>query len=116
MESAASGGFAASILRITALYFLGMRRLDSESPQHPPFLPSSSSSDDDLAGVPGGESPCCSRSRYSSLYCSRHSRRLSLLSFARAARSCSLRCAARVADRAWGVGGSDRAACTVTLC
>jgi hypothetical protein len=33
MESAASGGFAAGILRITALYFLGMRRLDSESPQ-----------------------------------------------------------------------------------
>jgi hypothetical protein len=37
MESAASGGFAASILRITALYFLGMRRLDSESPQQKPL-------------------------------------------------------------------------------
>jgi hypothetical protein len=36
MESAASGGFAASILRTTALYFLGMRRLDSESPQQAP--------------------------------------------------------------------------------
>jgi hypothetical protein len=33
MESAASGGFATGILRITALYFLGMRRLDFESPQ-----------------------------------------------------------------------------------
>jgi hypothetical protein len=32
MESAASGGFATGILRITALYFLGMRRLDFESP------------------------------------------------------------------------------------
>jgi hypothetical protein len=37
MEPAASGGFAASILRITALYFLGMRRLDSESPQQKPL-------------------------------------------------------------------------------
>jgi hypothetical protein len=32
MESAASGGFATGILRVTALYFLGMRRLDFESP------------------------------------------------------------------------------------
>jgi hypothetical protein len=36
MESAASGGFAAGILRITALHFLGMRRLDFESPQQLP--------------------------------------------------------------------------------
>jgi hypothetical protein len=36
MESATSGGFTAGILRMAALYFLGMRRLDSESPQHPP--------------------------------------------------------------------------------
>jgi hypothetical protein len=33
MEYATSGGFAAGILRMAALYFLGMRRLDSESPQ-----------------------------------------------------------------------------------
>jgi hypothetical protein len=33
MESTTSGGFAAGILRMAALYFLGMRRLDSESPQ-----------------------------------------------------------------------------------
>jgi hypothetical protein len=54
----------------------------------PPSL-SSSSSDDEFTYVSGGESPYCSRSRYSSLYCSRHSRRLSVFSFARVARSCS---------------------------
>jgi hypothetical protein len=43
-----------------------------------PSLPSSSS-DDEFANAGGGESPCCSRSRYSSLYCSRCSRRLILL-------------------------------------
>jgi hypothetical protein len=82
----------------------------------PPLLSSSSSSDDDPSGVPGGESPCCSRSRYSSLYCSRRSCRQSLLSFACVARSCSRHCTARAVDRARGVGGSDRAACMVTLC
>jgi hypothetical protein len=62
-----------------------------------------------------GESPCCSRSRYSSLSCSCRSRRWTLLSFARAAPSCSRRCAARAAVRARGVGGSDHVASTVTL-
>jgi hypothetical protein len=33
MESVTSGGFATGILRIIAFYFLGMRRLDFESPQ-----------------------------------------------------------------------------------
>jgi hypothetical protein len=84
---------------------------------HPPSLsPSSSSSDDEFSRVAGGESPCCSCSRYSSLSCSRCSRRRILLSFLRASRSCSHRCAARAAARARGVGGSDHAAFTVTLC
>jgi hypothetical protein len=61
-------------------------------------------------------SPCCSRSWYSSLSCSRRFRCWILLSFLHAARSCSHRCAARAAARARGVGGSDRAASTVTLC
>jgi hypothetical protein len=83
----------------------------------PPSLSSSSSSsDDEFAGASGGESPCYSRSRYSSSYCSRCSRHQSLLSFARAARSYSRRCAARAADRARGVGESDHTACTVTRC
>jgi hypothetical protein len=34
----------------------------------------------------------------------------------RAARSCSCRCIARMRARARGVGGSDRAAFTVTSC
>jgi hypothetical protein len=37
MEFVTSGGFATGILRITALYFLGMRRLDFESPQQKPL-------------------------------------------------------------------------------
>jgi hypothetical protein len=41
----------------------------------PPSLSSSSSDDEVFSGVAGGESPCCSRSRYSSLYCSRRFRR-----------------------------------------
>jgi hypothetical protein len=81
----------------------------------PPSL-SSSSSDDEFADASGGESPYCLRSRYSSLYYSRRSRRLSLFSFARAARSCSRHCVARPVARARGVGGSDRAAFTVTIC
>jgi hypothetical protein len=76
------------------------------------FLPS----DDEFVGASRGESPCCSCSRYSSLYCSRCSHRLSLFSFARAAHSCSCRYAARLTVRARGVGGSDHAAFTVTLC
>jgi hypothetical protein len=63
---------------------------------------------------PGG--PCWPRSRYSSLCYSRRSRRLILLSFARAAHSCSRRCVARTAARARGVGGSNHAVSTVTLC
>jgi hypothetical protein len=34
----------------------------------------------------------------------------------RAARSCTCRCVALAAAWAWGVGWSDRAASTVTLC
>jgi hypothetical protein len=85
----------------------------------PPSLSSSSSSSvEEFSGVAGvgGESPCCLRSRYSSLSFSRCSRCRILLSFLRAARSCSRRCAAWAAARAQGVGGSDRAASTVTLC
>jgi hypothetical protein len=90
--------------------------LSGGPPPPPPSLSSSSSSDDKFTGVVGGESPCCSRSRYSSLCCSRCSHRLILLSFAHAARSCSRHCAARAGARAQGVGRSDRAASTVTLC
>jgi hypothetical protein len=90
---------------------------DSTSRGAPPSLSSSSSSSDDgPASVPRGESPCCSCNRYSSLCCSRCSRRLILHSFARVARSCSCHCAARAAARARGVGGSDRVASTVTIC
>jgi hypothetical protein len=77
---------------------------------------SSSSFDDEFASAGGGESPWCSRSRYSSLCCSRRSHRLIFFSFMRAARSCSRCCAVRSAARARGVGGSDRAAFTVTNC
>jgi hypothetical protein len=58
--------------------------------------------------------PCCSRSRYSSSRCSRRYRRWILCSFLHVARSCSR----HRAERAWarGVGGSDRAAFTATLC
>jgi hypothetical protein len=77
---------------------------------------SSSFSDDEFTGGSGGESPYRSRNRYSSLYCSRHSRRLSRLSFTRAARSCSRHCTVRGADQTRSVGGSERAACTITLC
>jgi hypothetical protein len=59
-------------------------------------LSSSSSCSDEFSGVVGGESPCCSRSQYSSLSCFRRSRRWILLSLLRAARSCSHRYAARV--------------------
>jgi hypothetical protein len=81
----------------------------------PPSLSSSSSFDDEFVGASRGESPCCSRSQYSSLYCSKRSHRLSSFSFSRAARSYSHRCVARVAAWAQGVGGSYRAAFTVTL-
>jgi hypothetical protein len=49
----------------------------------------SSSPDDEFSGVAGGESPCCSRSRYSLSRCSRRSHRRILFSFLRVARSCS---------------------------
>jgi hypothetical protein len=62
----------------------------------PPSLSSSSSSDDEYSEVAREESPSCSRSRNSSLLCSRCSRRRILFSFLRAARSCSRRCAARM--------------------
>jgi hypothetical protein len=83
-------------------------------PQGCPRHSSSSSSDDEYSEVPGEESPCCSRSRNSSLLCSRRSRRRILFSFLSAARSCSRRCAARA--RAQGVGGSDRATFTAITC
>jgi hypothetical protein len=76
----------------------------------------SSSSDNKFTSAGGGENPCCSRSHYSSLCCSRCSRRLIFFSFARAARSCSRYYVARLAARARGVNGSDRAGFTVTIC
>jgi hypothetical protein len=84
---------------------------------HPPS-PSSSSSDDvdEFFGVAGGGSPFCSCSRYSLLSCSRRFRCRIVLFILRAARSCSCRCSPRAAARARGVGGSDRATSTVTLC
>jgi hypothetical protein len=81
----------------------------------PPSL-FSSSSDEEFANASGGESPYCSCNRYSSLYCSKSSRRLILLSFACATRSCSHYCATRPTTRARGVGGSDCAALTTTNC
>jgi hypothetical protein len=82
----------------------------------PPSLSSSSSSDDEPSEVAGGESPYCSCSRNSSSFCSRCYRRQILFSFLRAARSCSRRCAARVHAQARGVGGSDCATSTATIC
>jgi hypothetical protein len=61
----------------------------------PPSLSSSSSDDDEYSEAAGGESPCFSRSRYSSFLCSQPSHRRILLSFLRAALSCSRRCVAR---------------------
>jgi hypothetical protein len=55
---------------------------------HPPL--SSSSFDGEFSGVARGESPYCSRSRYSSLCCSRRSQRRILLSFLRAASTVTL--------------------------
>jgi hypothetical protein len=82
----------------------------------PPSLFSSTSSDDEYSEVTREESPSCSRSRNSSLLCSRLSRHRILFSFLCATRSCSCRCAARTRARARGVGGSDPAAFTVTSC
>jgi hypothetical protein len=50
------------------------------------------------------------------LLCSRRSCHRILLSFLRAARSCSRRCATRAHARARGVGGSDRATFTAITC
>jgi hypothetical protein len=95
----------------------GGRRLPPLRGARPPSLSSSSPSpDDEYSEVAGGESPCCSRIWCSSSLCSRCSRRQILRSFLRATRSCSCRCAARACARALGVGGSDRAAFTATLC
>jgi hypothetical protein len=77
---------------------------------------SSFSSDDEYSSVPGEESPCCSRSRNSSLLRSRRFRCRVAHSFLRAGRS-RYRCyAARVSARERGVGGSDFAALTRTNC
>jgi hypothetical protein len=94
----------------------------------PPSLSSSSSSssyssssssddnnDDEFSGVVRGESPCCSRSWYSSLCFSRCSRCRILLSFLHGP-LLPRRYTARVTARARGVCGSDREASTVTLC
>jgi hypothetical protein len=77
---------------------------------------SSSLSDDEYSSVPGEESPYYSRSRNSSLLCSRRSRRRTLRSLLRSTRSRSRRCAARASAWDRGVGGSDRAAFTRTIC
>jgi hypothetical protein len=66
----------------------------------PPSL-FSSSSDDEYSEVAGEESPCCSCSRNSSLFCSRHSRRRILFSFLRVARSCYRRCARELGLGVW---------------
>jgi hypothetical protein len=81
----------------------------------PLSLSSSSSPDDEFSEVAGGESPCCSRSRYSLSRCSRRFHRRILFSFLRVARSCSRRCATWAAARAQGIGGSDLEASTITL-
>jgi hypothetical protein len=58
--------------------------------------------------LPRGESPCCSRNWYSSLSCSRRSRRRILLSFLRVARSCSRHCAGnRSGSGRWRVRPRD---------
>jgi hypothetical protein len=75
---------------------------------------SSPSPDDEYYEVTEGESPCCSRIRYSLSRCSRRSCRRILRSFLRAARPCSGHCATHA--RARGVGGSDRTTFTATLC
>jgi hypothetical protein len=82
----------------------------------PPSLSSSSSFVDEYSEVAREESPCCSRSRNSSLLCYLRSRRRILFSFLCAACSCSRCCTARARTWARGVGGSDRAASTVTSC
>jgi hypothetical protein len=108
---------ASSTNRPTGALVRGREGFHLSEGAYPPLLSSfSSSPDDEFFRVAGGESPYCSRSRYSSSRCSRHSRRRILFSFLRAARSCTCRCVALAAAWAWGVGWSDRAASTVTLC
>jgi hypothetical protein len=75
-----------------------------------------SSFDDEYSSIPGEESPCCSRSRNSSLLCSRRSRRRASRSLLRFARSRSHRCTARASAGDRGVGGSDFATLTDTIC
>jgi hypothetical protein len=82
----------------------------------PPSLSSASSPDDEYSSIPGEESPCCSRSRNSSLLRSQRSRHWMLRSLLRAACSCSRRCAAHACARDQGVGGSDRAVFTALIC
>jgi hypothetical protein len=81
-----------------------------------PLSSSSSSSDDEYSSVPGEECPCCSRSRNSSLLRSRRSRRRTFRFLLRSTHSYSRQCAARASARDRGVGGSDRAAFTRTIC
>jgi hypothetical protein len=75
-----------------------------------------SSSEDEFTGSGGGERPCCSCSRWSSLYLWRRSYLLILLSFTRAARSRSLRCPTRLLACDRGISGSDIGALTPTPC
>jgi hypothetical protein len=77
---------------------------------------SSSSSDNEYSSVSGEESPCCSRSRNSSLLRSRRSRCRASRSLLRSTRSRSRCCAARVSVRDRGVGGSNFAVLTLTIC
>jgi hypothetical protein len=77
---------------------------------------SSSSSDDEYSSVPDEESPCCSRSRYSSLLRLRRSLCRVARSLFRATRARSRSCTARASARERGVGGTDFAAFTLTSC
>jgi hypothetical protein len=73
-------------------------------------------SEDEYSSVPGEESPCCSRSRCSSLRRSWRSRCRLARSFLRTARSRSHCCDAQPTARESGVGGTDFAALSLTIC
>jgi hypothetical protein len=84
------------------------------APRRSPLLPPPPTKN--FPGSSGERALCCSRSWYSSLSCSRRSRRRILFSFPRAARSRYCRCMAWATARAWGVGGLDCVTFTITLC
>jgi hypothetical protein len=82
----------------------GVGNSTSQGGTRPPSLSSPSCShDDEFSGIAGGESPCCSHSRHSSLSCSRRSRRRIFFSFLHDACSCSRRCRSKL-DVDLGVG------------